>query len=388
MRYQDQTKASLEVRQHELLGAGFDERVNERTRNNTSLRPSPRVMRVVMQKIGSELKKFGAENAMVVKETRLLAMNAVIEAARAGIHGRGFAAVAAEVQRLASSAGNMANEFQRGVLDHLALSATIADALVTDLEGARLEDMSQSLVQLIVRNLYERTADVRWWATDDALWRALQQNDGSGNDHATARLGTIHQYYTVYSDLVLADRAGLVVATANSSFRTALLGKSVRDAEWFQKAVRTKSGAEYVVEPVRQSPEHDGRYVMVYGASVREGGRADGAVVGALGVYFDWEAQGASIVEREAALPAHVRSETTVMLLDEQRRIIASTDRARLLSKFDLKDGGEQRGSYYTGQGQIVAFAKTLGYQEYDGMGWFGVVQQNIVDEAAIMAQL
>ena len=34
--------------------------------------------------------------------------------------------------------------------------------------------MALTMVQLIVRNLYERTADVRWWATDDALYKALE----------------------------------------------------------------------------------------------------------------------------------------------------------------------------------------------------------------------
>src|SRR3546814_5530045 len=56
---------------------------------------------------------------------------------------------------------------------------------VKDLEGPRLTDMAQTMVQLIVRNLYERTCDCRWWATDDAMWQALQDP----SDELFARAG-------------------------------------------------------------------------------------------------------------------------------------------------------------------------------------------------------
>ena len=38
--------------------------------------------------------------------------------------------------------------------------------------------------------------------------------------------------------------------------------------------------------------------------------------------------------------------------------------------------------------GSIVAYARTLGYQEYDGLGWWGVVVQRPVADDAIRAEL
>lgn len=37
------------------------------------------------------------------------------------------------------------------------------------LRGERMVDLALDAVELIDRNLYERTCDVRWWATDSAV---------------------------------------------------------------------------------------------------------------------------------------------------------------------------------------------------------------------------
>jgi hypothetical protein len=35
--------------------------------------------------------------------------------------------------------------------------------------GERMVDLSLNAIELMDRNLYERTCDVRWWATDSAI---------------------------------------------------------------------------------------------------------------------------------------------------------------------------------------------------------------------------
>jgi hypothetical protein len=131
-----------------------------------------------------------------------------------------------------------------------------------------------------------------------------------------------------------------------------------------------RSGDAYVVGEVGGSPAHGGREALVYATAVREGGAAQGRVLGTLGVYFDWQEQGYAIVEKEAALPAQDKARTQVLLLDGQRRVIASSDPRLAFTQYPLRDEGAARGSYYDAQGHIVAFARTLGYQEYDGLGW------------------
>ncbi|QRM54775.1 methyl-accepting chemotaxis protein [Sinorhizobium sp. BG8] len=355
----------------------------------SGLQPTPRTMRAITESIGGDLENFSGENSAIARQIRLLAINAAIEAARAGDAGKGFAVVANEVQRLADLSSGIAQRFEKNVLSRIALGRSVSDSLVNQMEGVRLIDLAQTLVQLIVRNLFERTADVRWWATDPALWQALQAPDGSGFANAAGRLGVINRFYSVYLDLVMTDTSGRVVASSNGSFAKAIKGASLSSEPWFRDAMATKSGDEYAVDQVQPSGLHANRPTIVYAAAIREGGLSDGKVVGTLGAYFDWEKQGQTIVEKEANLPPHVAERSTVMLLDGRNRVIASTRPALVFSNFALKSTeGQMRGSYYTPEGAIVAFAKTLGYEDYDGLGWSGVVVQQTEDDAAIHAAL
>lgn len=329
-------------------------------------------MREVIEFINVDLTRYGALNTQVVTQTKLLGLNAVIEAARAGDAGRSFAVVANEVQRLATQAAQIAEKFQHDVNHRITQSRLLVD----NLEGDRLIDLSQSLVQLIVRNLYERTADVRWWATDTALWQALSGGDDDAMRLAGQRLGVIHRYYTVYSDLVLTDASGKVVANANAQYWARLRNRDLSGTAWFKAAEVTRSGDAYVVGDVELSAPHDNRQVLVYATGVRAGGQTNGELLGTLGVYFDWQDQGATIVDTEAGLSADARAKSTVMLLDANCKIIASTDPRQMFATFDLAHQGRQRGSYTSGN-NLVAFARTQGYQEYDGLGWFGVVVQS-----------
>ncbi len=117
--------------------------------------------------------------------------------------------------------------------------------------------------------------------------------------------------------------------------------------------------------------------VAVYATAVRENGQVDGQALGALGVYFDWEEQARIIVQDEPNLSQEEWQRSRVLLLDQHLRIIAASDGKDLLMPFALNADHKQKGYYFNQNKSLIAFAKTLGYQEYDGLGWYGVVVQS-----------
>lgn len=357
--------------------------------NKAGIEATPRNLQLLTESIGAALSGYSESNSKIVRMIRLLATNALIEAARAGEAGRGFAIVANEVQSLAEQSAHLAQNFQNKVVDRIDLSRAMSADLLHQMEGLRLIDLSLTLVQLIVRNLFERTADVRWWATDPSLWQALEEPTPARFSYAASRLGEINKFYTVYLDLVMTDTSGRVVASANGRHASALKGANLSSLEWVRAARSTRSGEDYIVDRVMPSAHHDKRNVLVYATGVRRGGKPNGELLGTLGVYFDWQAQGQAIVEKEANLPPAIADKTTVMLLDQSGTIIASSRPELIFTHFALRNPDKAAsGSYYDERGHIVAFARTLGYEDYDGLGWHGVIVQQIDNGESIRGTL
>ncbi len=330
----------------------------------------------IIQNIQTKVEKFATINEKIASQTNLLALNATIEAARAGESGRGFAVVAGEVKNLADQAARNSKELRTDILSEIKAQTSVLQSQFDEKEYGRLSEMSQTLVQLIVRNLYERTADVRWWATDTALYQCLENLDPEAIAYAVERMGLINRFYSVYLNLVLTDTHGKVIGCSQPSRFHKLHGADLSRTGWFKKAIITGSGDDYVVDEIYSDPLHDNKMVAIYATAVRSGGQIHGNIVGTLGVYFDWDEQSRVIVQDEASLSEEEWQRSRVLLLDNHLRVIASSDGHDLLTSFPLEHHLQQKGHYFNASGDTIAFAKTLGYQEYDGLGWYGVIIQ------------
>jgi hypothetical protein len=324
----------------------------------------------------------------ITHEVRILALNALIEASRAGSAGVGFAVVANEVKSVSQRISEISSEMSKELASSIKDLNKVGENVMVQFEaahGERLKDLALNMIDIIDRNLYERSCDVRWWATDTAVFEALESPDDSKRSFASERLGVILNSYTVYLDLWIADLNGQVIASGRPSLYPDVIGSNVADQDWFRDAIATASGDCYAAQDITVEARLKSKQVATYSTAVREGGRADGRVIGALGIFFDWESQAAAVVNG-VRLTQEERAVTRCMLIDRDGRIIASSEGRGILKDIvtlsRTRDSGKT-GSYKTPNGTSVGFAETPGYETYAGLGWLGVIEQRVRHDIA-----
>ncbi len=339
---------------------------------------SDNILRLVRQ-LNATMDSAIDEINEINSRTKLLALNARIEAARAGEYGAAFGVVAAEMQKLSSSTADaanlMASRTQRTIQQLL-------DLIGTSVRGNRLSDMAMMNIDLIDRNLFERSCDVRWWATDPSLVDALTNRSRDTAQYAMERLGIILNSYTVYFDLVVCDSRGKIIANGRPN-RYRSLDREVGRSAWFTKAMATKSGEEFVFESAHRSPLVNEETVLIYSSAIRKGGKVDGAAIGALGVVFNWEGLAHSILSSTPLTPAE-RDTTRVLIADDNGRVLADSFGRQLTETIPmawLEPVESNRKGFMTisidGKPHCIGYADSHGYESYT-TGWNSLVIQPI----------
>ena len=105
----------------------------------------------------------------ITNQMKMLALNALIESSRAGAQGAGFAVVAQEVRNVGQQVETIARELESQLTNRTGNLMTSIAQMADRSRGERMVDLSLNAIELMDRNLYERTCDVRWWATDSAV---------------------------------------------------------------------------------------------------------------------------------------------------------------------------------------------------------------------------
>ncbi len=343
----------------------------------------PRRIRTLLSVLREEVDSYAATSEEIATRTNLLALNAAIEAARSGEAGRGFSVVAQEVKALAQQARGASVEFRSEVRERLAMGAGIADEMVSEIEGTRLVELAQALIQNVSRQLYGRSIDLRLMASDTEIVAALADPNPQTITAADARLALMTAVSPYYVNAFMADAQGRVVAASDP--RARVRGIDLSDAPQFLKTMASHRRDEWFTDEVWLNPYSDHRAVLVFVTGIRAAG-SDGAPLGAFYLEFDWEGHVPAILSDRALLGERDWARTRISIVDEADRIVADSIGGRHGERLALPPnavrGAEVRGD------STIAFATASDYLGFDGLGLRCVIEQKMPSSAEIRAAL
>ena len=315
-------------------------------------------------------------------QSNILALNAKIESARAGKAGAAFSIVASEMSILSNEITKLIRGLEEKSSSDFKKIAQINEHISTNFRGTRLSDIALTNIDLIDRNLYERSCDVRWWATDQSVIDALTQKTPTAYDTASQRMSVILDSYTVYFDLVLCNCDGEIIANGRKN-QYLSIGKNVSDTLWFNDAMNCASGQAYAWESVHRSSLVNNELVLIYTTAVREQGRSNGQIIGALGVIFRYEDLVQTILN-SVPLSTEEKKKSRLCIVNSEGLILADSDQKILEEKIDFKGKEklftEKKGfmiEEYNGEKCCIAHAIAPGYETYS-TNWHSLVIQRI----------
>jgi methyl-accepting chemotaxis protein len=122
-------------------------KVNEMLQGMASLKGKVGAIAQQILHLSEQTSQIGSITAMVTdfaNETKMLAMNAAVEAVRAGEHGKGFSVLSVEIRKLADESKRSADRINALVVD--VQKATNATVMATE-EGTKTVDAGIELTQ-------------------------------------------------------------------------------------------------------------------------------------------------------------------------------------------------------------------------------------------------
>jgi len=160
-----------------------------------------------------QITKFLSVINSISEQTKLLALNASIEAARAGVHGKGFAVVASEISKLATGTQTSASEIDRVIATIQNQISSVSNAMslgmVEIIEGNSLISKSEESFNSIFKTISTLNKEMNHISTatsalvnqtDDVIRLfddITQSNETNSNNISVISLASEEQYQSV-----------------------------------------------------------------------------------------------------------------------------------------------------------------------------------------------
>lgn len=252
------------------------------------------------------------------------------------------------------------------------LAAELLDQLARELRKKAVRSLGSDArvaIDILVRNLFERTADIGFLATDEDVCAFAEDvgrdahvaRDRSRVAALVERFDEYVKKYSVYHNIILLSPDGKVLAQ---------LDRDNPVAESSDRLIREAlSTSEPYVEVFRKTdllPGEDSPLIYAYRVMSADGSRP----VGVLCLCFRFHDECARIFDGLLAEDDW----TVITLLDGDCRVISSSDPYQFPvgAQLECCDGDEARIVRFAGREYLATTRASQGYQGYMGPGWVG----------------
>lgn len=234
-------------------------------------------------------------------------------------------------------------------------------------------------IDIMDRNLYERANDCRWWALTREFRQELASidlSDAGQRERLAEILRRINTLYTVYSNILIFDGVGQVVAVSNPAYND-FIGKPLSEG-WVRQTLGLKDAQSYLVSSFSETGLYAGQATYVFTAAIRRPGSND--PVGGIAIVFDATSQFKAMLSD--VLPRQENGDLVqdafAVFASSAGEVISSTD-PTIAPGSRLAAGREflelQRGESHAnivvhgGRYYAVGSCMSAGYREYRALG-------------------
>lgn len=229
---------------------------------------------------------------------------------------------------------------------------------------------SQVTIDVLIRNLFERTADIGFLATDDDIRLFLENFVSKYDENSLVIKQEIQKKfkeyvskYSIYYDIVLFDVHGKIVVRLNEDVDIEKV-----DTSFIQKVLNTSD--DYIESYKYHDFIPQYKKSLVYSYKVTKSNDLDSKNLGVLALCFRFTDEMNAIFGNLV----DVKNKECLTILDEDGYVIASSDKEHinLGVKLPIVLNENYKIVSYAGRDYIAKTCETNGYQGFYGLKWYG----------------
>lgn len=248
----------------------------------------------------------------------------------------------------------------------------LQERLVQNLLKAHLQkrmaddnNKSQVAIDILIRNLFERTADVGFLATDNDIRDFLLNPNKDENNVLTmqARLQEYVKKYSVYDEIIILDTHGMVQVNLNPA-------NNITHSNDPLIAKTLNSNEDYVETFDKSDLQPQQKQSLIYSCAIKSNNNQDAETLGVLCLCFRFDDEMQGIFNNLQAQSAA----SSITIVDSNDKVIASNHPQQFSLNDNLPKHKMPTLVTFKQQDYLSTKSATKGYQGFKGLSWCGQV--------------